>query len=172
MISPKARANLKEILTDMEKENKMVRPNARWSLLAGFLFVLILGLVGCATAAAQPTPTMKIVSPADGATVTGPKVKVEVAVTDWKLVPAGTTVAAGEGHLHFFVDIPATAVAVGQPIPPTAANPAFIHAGAAPLTSRELTLSPGTHTITVVMGNSSHMALSSPAPQSITIHVQ
>jgi hypothetical protein len=115
---------------------------------------------------------MKIVSPTDGTTVQGPKVKVEVAVTDWKLVPAGTAVTAGEGHLHFFVDIPATTVAVGQPIPATTANPAIIHAGAEPLTTRELTLSPGTHTITVVMGNSAHVALSSPAPQSITIHVQ
>jgi hypothetical protein len=115
---------------------------------------------------------MKIVSPADGATVQGTKVKVEVAVTDWKLVPAGTKVADGEGHLHFFVDVPASAVAVGQPVPPTTANPAFVHAGAGPLTSRELTLSPGRHTITVVMGNSSHVALGSPAPQSITIQVQ
>jgi Domain of unknown function (DUF4399) len=143
---------------------------APWALLASVLLIVALGLVGCSAVAAQPT--MKIVAPADGATVQGPKVKVEVAVTDWKLVPAGTKVADGEGHLHFFVDVPASAVAVGQLIPPTTANPAFIHAGAEPLTSRELTLTPGTHTITVVMGNSSHVALANPAPQSITIHVQ
>jgi hypothetical protein len=141
-----------------------------WLPLASLALVVILGLVGCRAAAAQPT--MRFVSPADGATVSGPKVKVEVAVTDWQLVPAGSPVAEGQGHLHFFVDVPASAVAVGQPIPPTTANPAIVHAGAAPLTSRDLTLSPGTHTITVVMGNSSHIALSSPAPQTITIHVQ
>ena len=154
----------------IKREKRMFYHATRLPLLAFLMFALVFGLVGCTGAAVQPT--LKILGPADGATVTGPKVKVEAAVTGWKLVPAGATVADGEGHLHFFIDVPATAVAVGQPIPATAANPAFIHGGAEPLTSRELTLGTGTHTITVVMGNSSHLALSSPAPQTITIHVQ
>jgi uncharacterized protein DUF4399 len=135
--------------------------------------VLTLLLAACGgTPAASATPTLKITSPADGATVKGPKVEFEVAVTDWKLVPASGTPADGEGHLHFFIDTPAASVVAGQPIPPTTANPAYIHAGKDPLTSRELQLSPGKHTITVVMGNAAHVALSSPAPQTITITVE
>jgi hypothetical protein len=139
-------------------------------VFASMLFCLALVVSACGGAAAAPA--IKITSPADGATVKGPKVNVEVAVTNWKLVPAGATVADGEGHLHFFIDAPASAVPAGQAIPATDANPAYIHAGKEPLTSRELTLSPGKHTITVVMGNAAHVALNTPAPQSITINVE
>jgi hypothetical protein len=143
---------------------------SRWFVLAGIALTLMLALAGCGGPSA--TSTMRIVAPADGATVKGPKVKFDVAVTDWKLVPAGGAINDGEGHLHFFVDQPAASVAVGQPVPATTDNPAYIHAGKDPLTSRELNLSPGKHTITVVMGNAAHAALSSPAPQTITINVE
>jgi uncharacterized protein DUF4399 len=139
-------------------------------VFVSMLFCLALVVSACGGAAAAPA--LKIMSPADGATVKGPKVNVEVAVTNWKLAPAGTTVADGEGHLHFFIDAPASAVPAGQTIPQTDANPAYIHAGKEPLTSRELTLSPGKHTITVVMGNATHVALNTPAPQSITVNVE
>jgi hypothetical protein len=120
----------------------------------------------------QAPAAIKIVSPANGATVKGPKVKVEVAVENWTLMPAGSPAADNTGHLHFFVDAPASAVPIGEAIPPTDANPAYIHAGKDPLTSRELDLTPGQHTITVVMGNTGHVALDNPAPQSITITVE
>jgi hypothetical protein len=143
---------------------------SRWFVLASIALMLTLALAGCGSPSA--TPTIRIVAPADGATVKGPKVTFDVAVTDWKLVPAGGAINDGEGHLHFFVDQPAASVAVGQPVPATAANPAYIHAGKDPLTSRELNLTPGMHTVTVVMGNAAHAALSSPAPQTITINVE
>jgi hypothetical protein len=133
------------------------------------LFCLTLALAACGAGAA---PSINIMSPADGATVKGPKVKVDVAVENWQLAPAGSPAADGSGHLHFFVDTPASAVPIGQAIPPTDANPAYIHAGKDPLTSRELTLSPGKHTITVVMGNTGHVALDTPAPKSITVTVE
>jgi hypothetical protein len=135
--------------------------------IAAFCLTLILAACG-----GGATPSISITSPADGATVKGPKVKVDVAVTDWQLAPAGSPAAEGSGHLHFFIDTPSSAVPIGQAIPPTDANPAYIHAGKDPLTSRELTLSPGKHTITVVMGNTGHVALDTPAPKSITITVE
>jgi hypothetical protein len=134
---------------------------------------MLLGLALVLAACGAPAPAaMKIVAPADGAIVKGPKVKVEVAVENWTLMPAGSSAADASGHLHFFIDAPAAAVPAGQAIPPTEANAAYIHAGKDPLSSRELELSPGKHTITVVMGNSGHVALESPAPQSITITVE
>jgi len=143
--------------------------HTRMPVLASMLLGLALLLVACTIA---PPPAIKIMSPADGATVKGPKVKVEVAVENWTLMPAGSPAADATGHLHFFIDTPASAVPVGQAIPPTDTNPAFIHAGKDPLSSRELELSPGKHTITVVMGNTGHIALSNPPPKSITITVE
>ncbi len=102
--------------------------------------------------------------------VQGRQVKIEVQVANWKLVDAGSPVATGEGHLHFFVDQPASAVPAGQAIP--AGTAAYVHAGKAPYTSRELELTPGQHTITVVMGDSSHVALAQPTPQIVTFTVQ
>lgn len=147
----------------------MIPRYTRMSVLASMLLGLSLLLASCGVSAPA---AMRITSPANGATVKGPKVKVEVAVENWTLEPAGGALNEHGGHLHFFVDAPASAVPVGQAIPPTDANPAFIHAGKDPLASRELELAPGQHTITVVMGNTGHVALDSPAPQSITITVE
>ena len=147
----------------------MIKRYARTPLLASLVFGLALLLAACNI---SPPPSIRIVSPTDGATVKGPKVKVEVAVQNWTLMAAGSPATDATGHLHFFVDTPASAVPVGQAIPPTDANAAYIHAGKDPLSSRELELSPGRHTITVVMGNTGHVALDNPAPKSITINVE
>src|SRR5688572_3617760 len=72
--------------------------------------------------------TMRIVSPAPGAAVKGPKVNVEVAVDGFKLVPANQAPLANEGHLHFFVDVPASSVPVGQVVPLDQAK-TYVHAG-------------------------------------------
>jgi hypothetical protein len=149
--------------------NMNIQPS-KWIGLAAITLALLLALAGCGRSGA--TPALRIVSPTDGATVKGPKVKVEVAVTDWQLAPAGGALTESQGHLHFFIDTPASSVPAGQPIPPTDANPGYMHAGKEPLSSRELSLNPGKHTITVVMGNAAHVALSSPAPQTITINVE
>jgi hypothetical protein len=148
----------------------MFTHHVRWLVVTSLILTFAATLIGCGGPAGMPA--MRISAPSDGATVKGPKVKVEVAITNWKLVPAGGALAEGEGHLHFFIDVPAESVPVGQAIPPTETNPAYVHAGKEPLTSRELQLSAGKHTITVVMGNASHLALASPAPQSITITVE
>jgi Domain of unknown function (DUF4399) len=147
----------------------MMTRYTRTPLLASILLGLALSLAACNI---SPPATIRITSPADGATVKGPKVTVEVAVENWTLMPAGSPAADATGHLHFFIDTPASVVPAGQAIPPTDTNPAYIHAGKAPLTSREIELSPGQHTITVVMGNTGHVALDNPAPKSITITVE
>jgi hypothetical protein len=139
------------------------------------LFVLMATVACTSTKPAANPPasalSLTIVAPASGATVTGPKVKVEADAKNWNLVAAaGSAATPGEGHLHFFIDVPASSVAAGQAIP--AGDPKYVHAGAAPLTSRELELSPGQHTITVVAANSAHIALASPVPQSVTFTVK
>jgi hypothetical protein len=146
----------------------------RWQLLS--LLCILPLLAACAQlivpAGTATDSAMTIVSPKDGATVKGPTVPVEVAVTNWTLVPAGGPVTEGQGHLHFFIDVPASTVEVGKAIPATATNAAYVHLGKEPLTHHDLTLTPGKHTITVVMGNASHIALARPAPPQITITVE
>ena len=74
-------------------------------------FAAALAFVGT-TAFGAPVVKAKIsiVSPKSGAHVSGPKVNVVVKVTGFKLVAAGSPVANGEGHLHFFIDLPASSV--------------------------------------------------------------
>ncbi len=120
--------------------------------------------------AAAATPTLRILAPAEGSTVTSP-VKVQVAVDGFGLVAATTPIAEGAGHLHFFIDTPPDAVPEGQMIPLDSATK-YIHAGKEPLTERELTLSPGEHVIWVVAANSGHLALRTPAPVKLTLKVQ
>jgi hypothetical protein len=96
---------------------------------------------------------------------------IEAQLSNYVLVPAGPDIKDGEGHLHFFVDTPASAVAVGAIIPSDQPN-VFVHAGKEPLAWRELELSKGIHYITVVVGNSAHVRVAQPEPVSITINVE
>ena len=143
--------------------------NKRNSTL-GMLAALALALAACAQAPGAGS-TMSIVSPAAGAKVKGPKVTVTVDVRSFKLVPANQLPVAGEGHIHFFVDAPASTVPVGKVVPLDQAN-VYVHAGKEPFTSRELELSPGRHTITVVMADAAHIVVSQPQPASVTIDVE
>lgn len=132
---------------------------------------LVLALAACGAAPAGAKPTLRIVSPVAGATVKGPAVKVEVEASNFTLLAANPTAKDGEGHLHFFIDVPASSVKVGEVIPldqPTI----YVHAGKEPFASRELTLSPGKHTITVVVADSLHRALAQPEPATVTLEVE
>lgn len=145
--------------------------NTRIVLLGGLLTVI---LAACARPAAPSTnapPAIRVISPAEGATLEGPKVTLDVEVANWKFVDANQLPKDGEGHLHFFVDAPAASVKSGDVIP-LDQKTTYVHAGKAPYGSREIELAPGQHTITVVMGNSAHQALASPAPVSVTFTVK
>ncbi len=112
---------------------------------------------------------VKITSPAKGAKVTSP-VTVIASVEEFKLVAAGTPLAEGEGHLHFFIDVPASNVKPGKMIPlDTTAR--YVHLGKEPFDRRDLTLAPGKHTITVVAANSGHERIKGVPPYSVTFTV-
>ena len=140
--------------------------------LLGLFCMLALSAVmaGCGTAA-PAGPAISITSPAAGATVSGATTKIEVAVTNFNLVDANIAPKDGEGHLHFFIDVPASTVAVGQVIPLDDASK-YVHAGKAPYNTRDIPLAKGKHTITVVAANAAHIALAQPAPVSVTFTVQ
>lgn len=137
------------------------------------LLVLALGalLAACAPAAAPAGPSMSITSPAAGATVSGATTRIEVAVSNFNLVDANLAPKDGEGHLHFFIDVPASSFPAGKLIPIDDATK-YVHAGKAPYTSRDIPLARGQHTLTVVAANAAHIALAQPAPVSVTFTVQ
>lgn len=115
--------------------------------------------------------SLRVVSPKKRATVAGPKVMIEVRVKGLRLVDAGTPLKPGEGHLHFFIDVPASNVKVGAMIPLDTTS-RYVHAGKEPYDRREIELAPGRHTITVVAANSGHLRLAQPKPVSVTFTVK
>ncbi len=139
------------------------------------LFALALaGLVTTAVAAAPALPTtaapagasVYIISPADGATV-GPEVTVRFGLKGMGVAPAGV-VKENTGHHHLLVDVK-DLPAAGQPIP---ADAQHIHFGGGQ-TQTTLTLTPGTHTLQLELGDANHVPFE-PAlvSKKITIHVK
>jgi len=71
-------------------------------MLIAFLTAVILNYPAMAAERAM----VKVVSPQEGETVQGPKVKASIKVENFKLCGdcIGKTSKAGEGHAHFFLD--------------------------------------------------------------------
>lgn len=147
----------------------------RGALAAGLAVAAVIATVsaasawpaeGAAAAAPNLRATLRVVSPKRNARVAGPTVLVQVRVKGLELVAAGTPLKEGEGHLHFFIDVPASNVKVNGMIPLDSAA-RYVHAGKPPFDEREIELAPGRHTITVVAANSAHMRIAQPAPVSV-----
>ncbi len=111
---------------------------------------LALVLVACG----DPPPSVQIVQPADGATVTDGSVLVTLEVSGLTVAPAGT-MDPGTGHHHLVVD--AGLPALGAPIPATPG--VYVHMGQAQ-TEFELTgLASGEHMVIAVVGDGVHVPL-------------
>ena len=110
---------------------------------------LVLGLVACGDSV-----SVRIVEPADGATVEGGSVLVMLEVSGLTIAPAGT-MDPGTGHHHLVVD--GVLPVGGLPIPTIAG--VHVHLGLAQ-TEYELTgLDAGEHTVIAVVGDGSHIPL-------------
>lgn len=106
------------------------------------------------TAAADGTPqaeaSVEIVAPEDGGTASSP-VTLEMSASGIEIAPAADQVE-GAAHYHAFVDLPA--VAAGDAVPQDTAG--VFHFGSDTL---DLELEPGEHTVTVVLGDNTHIRL-------------
>ena len=152
-------------------------------VIGATMALLALGAMGLAPidgAARAGTPAsvaprhggkLTIVAPRKKSTLTGPKVTIEVKAEQFTLVAAGSPLKGGEGHLHFFIDVPAKNVKVGAMIPLDTTS-RYVHAGKEPYDRREIALAPGRHRITVVAANSAHLRLAEPKPVSVTFTVK
>lgn len=95
---------------------------------------------------------LAITSPAPGTAVKGNVVTLDLDVSDISLVKADGDTSGRTGHLHVFIDRPATPV--GQPIP---REPGIVHTADNPAKLYGLTV--GKHDLVVVMGDGAHTRL-------------
>ena len=110
---------------------------------------------------------MFIVSPKDGATV-DKTFTVKFGVKGLDLEPIDKQVP-GAGHHHLLVDQDVTSLKADEAIPATATS---IHFGKAQ-TETELTLTPGKHTLQLVLGNQVHVPFKpSIVSEKITVNVK
>lgn len=121
------------------------------ALVAG-LFALALVAAACAT---SYSPTLSIVSPTDGAAVSGPDVPMRVAVNYLTLDPGAIAKAneAGKGHWHLLVD--------GKLVGPVGTTDTVVKG-----------LTPGQHTIKAELHNNDHSALNPVVEKTVTITVR
>jgi len=144
-------------------------------LLIPCLLVLTLLLAGCTGVpnqgpAVTPSPTgpsVTITSPADGAVLPAGNITVTVAVSNFRLVPAyGQGYVAGEGHLHYYMDLPfptpaerAPSTPAGHFVPSSDTSYTFVDVPA------------GTHNFTVELANNDHSPFSAPIFSRVTVTV-
>jgi hypothetical protein len=132
------------------------------------LTLLTLFLLCFAAGAATPAPEgarAYIISPQDGATVQNP-VTVVFGLQNMGVAPAGVD-KAETGHHHLLID--AELPPPGQPIP---ANEHYRHFGGGQ-TQTTLKLTPGTHTLQLLLGDRNHIPHDPPVmSKRITIHVK
>jgi hypothetical protein len=120
-------------------------------LAAGFVFATLSVSTPRPTAHAQGAPTVKIMAPNNGASLTNPAT-VSVQTTG-AVIKAATDNDPNASHLHYFIDRdPASVLRPGEPIP--TGQPDIIHTAD---TSQQLpTLSPGQHRVWVVLAHTDH----------------
>jgi hypothetical protein len=107
-----------------------------------------------AEAVPAPAPAAFFIDLKDGDTVTSPlKVKFGVNGLEVAPVPADGVDKPGTGHFHLLIDTDMTAEELKSTIP---ADDKHVHYGKGQ-TEAEVTLTPGKHTLQLVMGNGSHV---------------
>jgi hypothetical protein len=110
-------------------------------------------------------PAVKFVSPINEAKLPAGDLPVSVEVTNFNVVDKqGQAAVAGEGHLHYYLDVDAPTTQ-GQPAIP--ASGTWTHEVSTNYVFKDL--APGTHTISVQLVNNDHMPLNPPVVQKINV---
>ena len=121
-------------------------------LSISMLFVPALALAGTAS---PEGAKVYIISPQDGATLSGP-VTVKFGLKGMGVAPAGVDIA-NTGHHHLLIDV-AELPALDKPLP---ADEQHKHFGGGQ-TETTIKLSPGKHTLQLIMGDKLHIPHNSP----------
>ena len=117
----------------------------------GAWYAVLVGVVGvaCQRAAA---PTVQIVVPGEGATITGPRVHVTLSAAGIEIAPASEQ-RAGTAHHHLFLDTDLTPV--GDTIP--AGVTGIIHLGRAQTEFTFDSVAPGPHRVIAILADPWHI---------------
>ncbi len=124
------------------------------------------GLVVLGCGGAPEASRVEIVEPADGATVTGPDVRVVLQAHGVEIVPAGIE-QPNSGHHHLFMDVPVTAA--GEPSP---AGPGIVHLGGAQIEHTFEGLTPGEHVLIATLGDWLHVPIESVGADTVRFTIQ
>ena len=136
------------------------------SLVVIFISTILITGAAFARTPSPPGAEVYIISPADGDTVTSP-VTVKFGLKGMGVAPAGTD-KANTGHHHLLIDL-AGAPALDQPLPADANHKHF----GGGQTEVSIELSPGKHTLQLIMGDMSHIPHDPPVlSEKITITVK
>jgi len=142
----------------------------RGQFVAGLLAVVVLAsatLAGCGESADR---SVKIVEPAEGATLNAGDIKVAVEVKKFNVVDKiGQAANEGEGHIHYYIDAGEIPTKDGQPAV-TKSNNTY-HAQA----TKDYTwpnVSAGDHTFAVQLVNNDHTPLRPPVIAQVTVTVK
>lgn len=110
-------------------------------------------------------PAVYIIEPANGATVSSP-VTVKFGLKNFGVAPAGVDIE-NTGHHHLLIDAPLPDLSK-----PIAKDANHVHFGGGQ-TETELTLTPGKHTLQLLLGNGMHIPHAKPLQSEvITITVK
>lgn len=155
-----------------EPDEVVMRLHIRFPLVLELGVALVI-LGGCGGAeegeveeSLAATPAAVILSPADGASLDGPDVQVDLGVENIALAAAGVD-EPGTGHLHLFFNRDLTPV--GEVIP---AGDGIVHLGRPQSGYLMEGLAPGDYTIIAVLGDWAHVRLADARTDTVRIVVR
>ena len=138
------------------------------SVLLILLVAASAAFAGCSSSPAPSSPAIAITSPVNGATVTGSSIPVTVQVSNFNVVDKqGQASVAGEGHVHFYLDVSQVPSDPSKPAIPASAQAAWAHISGTSYTFTNV--SPGMHTITVQLVNNDHTPVVPLVTQSVMV---
>jgi Domain of unknown function (DUF4399) len=137
---------------------------SRRLVLVGAALSTATWLVACSSPPPAPTTAVRLLEPANGATVSSP-FKVRFGVQGMAVAPAGDVVA-NSGHHHLLINL--APMPKGQAIPFT---PQHMHFGKGQ-TEAEVTLPAGTYKLTAQFANGVHESYGETMSQTITVTVK
>lgn len=121
--------------------------------------------ISASTFAHAGEPSVYIIEPANGATVSSPVI-IKFGLKNFGVAPAGVDIE-NTGHHHLLIDTP-----LPDLTKPIAKDANHIHFGGGQ-TETELTLAPGKHTLQLLLGNGMHIPHIKPLQsETITITVK
>ena len=123
------------------------------------------------TTQVQPgEPMITIVSPQDMATLPAGNITVTVKVSNFTIVDKqGQANVAGEGHVHYYLDVSPLPSDPSKPAIPANANATWAHVASTSYTFMNVT--PGVHTVSVQLANNDHTPVIPLATASVMVIV-